>query len=729
MIFDLSYFSVSVAYSVTNFLLSLIIISKTRKYQIAQFYFFLVNCLIAFGALLFVLTKVPDAKLAHTLENISLFLYALFPFFFIHFITLFVRNREILKSKKISYAIYTVGLLSYAVLLMGFIPKPVTIDNTISQSGYIFYVTWMSVLFSIGIALLFDISRDFRQRLWKSDFILGSFIVLLLILPGPFAESIFFGVFKLNTEWYFYLCTFALLLAVYFIFRHKISTNPFYESFKTALNVMNDMFIVTNESFRIEIIRGKIVSAKLGYSERELIGESLHKFIVQKEYLDEYKTFVQRKKLQETNFDADFICKDGKHFPINFSFIPLIVQDELAGFQSLARDMTERKQLEEELRQAQKMESLGTLAGGIAHDFNNILQIMMVNTSSLRRMAANDEKLTQIIDINTSAIKRGSKLVQQILMFARKSEPQFTPLDINTVIDEIIKFLSGAFPKNIRFNIEMDTQLPHILGDTNQLNQVFMNLCVNARDAMNGNGALSFRGTTVMGWELKKRFPAAKADRYISVSVTDTGHGMDEQTRQRIFEPFFTTKEQGKGTGLGLAVVHGIITNHKGFIDVKSDIGLGTTFYVYFPVAVDSQKTLDMPAELLTDLPRGTETILFVEDEKIISQVIASLITAQGYSVITAENGLEAVDTFRKMKDKIDLVLMDVGLPGMSGWDVYREMKKEKNNVKVIISSGYLDPAIKSEKILAGIKEFIQKPYDPNQILRSARKVLDLTDE
>ena len=726
MIFSISYFSVSVAYSIANFLLALVIILKTRKYQIAHFYFFLVNCLIVFGAILFLMTKTPDSKFAHTLESISLFLYALFPFLFIHFITLFVRSKEILKSKKIHYAIYVVGLFSYAVLLMGFIPKPITFEKTISQSGYIFYVTWMSVLFSIGIALLFDISRNFRQRLWKADFILGSFIVLLLILPGPFTESIFFGVFNFSAEWYFYLCTFALLLAVYFIFRHKISSNPLYDSFKTALNVMNDIFIMMDDAFRIEVIRGKTVSATLGYKEQELIGEPLQKFIVQKEYLDEYKNLVKRKKMQETSFDADFICRDGKNFPINFSFTPLIVQDELAGFITIGRDMTERKQLEEELRQAQKMESLGTLAGGIAHDFNNILQIMLVNTSSMKRLAPNDEKVTQIIDINTSAIKRGSKLVQQILMFARKSEPQFTPLDMTVIIEDIIKFLSGTFSKNIRFAVGMDQQLPHILGDANHINQVFMNLCVNARDAMDGNGALSFKGTTLMGWELQKRFSAAKEERYICISVTDTGHGMDEQTRRRIFEPFFTTKELGKGTGLGLAVVHGIITNHKGFIDVKSDIGLGTTFYIYFPVAVDSQKTLDVPTELLIDLPRGTETILFVEDEKIISQAISAMITTQGYTVLTAVDGFEAVEIFRKMKDKIDLVIMDVGLPKMSGWDVFREMKKEKDNIKVIISSGYLDPAIKSEKILAGIKEFIQKPYDPNQILRSARKVLDM---
>jgi len=489
---------------------------------------------------------------------------------------------------------------------------------------------------------------------------------------------------------------------------------------------MNDIFIMMDDAFRIEVIRGKTVSATLGYKEQELIGEPLQKFIVQKEYLDEYKNLVKRKKMQETSFDADFICRDGKNFPINFSFTPLIVQDELAGFITIGRDMTERKQLEEELRQAQKMESLGTLAGGIAHDFNNILQIMLVNTSSMKRLAPNDEKVTQIIDINTSAIKRGSKLVQQILMFARKSEPQFTPLDMTVIIEDIIKFLSGTFSKNIRFAVGMDQQLPHILGDANHINQVFMNLCVNARDAMDGNGALSFKGTTLMGWELQKRFSAAKEERYICISVTDTGHGMDEQTRRRIFEPFFTTKELGKGTGLGLAVVHGIITNHKGFIDVKSDIGLGTTFYIYFPVAVDSQKTLDVPTELLIDLPRGTETILFVEDEKIISQAISAMITTQGYTVLTAVDGFEAVEIFRKMKDKIDLVIMDVGLPKMSGWDVFREMKKEKDNIKVIISSGYLDPAIKSEKILAGIKEFIQKPYDPNQILRSARKVLDM---
>lgn len=596
---------------------------------------------------------------------------------------------------------------------------------TISQSGYIFYVTWMSILFSIGIALLFDISRDFRQRLWKADFILGSFIFLLLILPGPFTDSIFFGVLKLSIEWYFYLCTIALLLAVYFIFRHKISSNPLYESFKAALNVMSDIFIMMDDGFKIEMIRGKAVSEKLGYNEKELLGEPLNKFIIPEEYLDEYKSFVQKKKMRESSFDADFKCKNGSKLPLNFSVSPLVVQDEIAGFVSIGRDMTERKQLEEELRQAQKMESIGTLAGGIAHDFNNILQIMMVNTSSLKRMTGGDKQISQIIDINTSAIKRGSKLVQQILMFARKSEPQFAPLDLTVLIDDLTKFLSQTFPKNIRFITELDHQLPQILGDANQINQIFMNLCVNARDAMDGNGVLSFKGTTIMGWELQKRFPSAKEDRYICISVTDTGHGMNEETRRRIFEPFFTTKEQGKGTGLGLSVVHGIITNHKGFIDVKSDVGLGTTFYLYFPVAIDTQKTIDLPAELLSDLPKGTETILFVEDETIVLQALSGMITAQGYKVITATDGFEAVETFKKMKDEIDLVIMDIGLPKMSGWDVFTEMKKEKDDVKVIISSGYLDPKIKSEKTLAGIKEFIQKPYDPNQILRSVRKVLD----
>jgi two-component system, cell cycle sensor histidine kinase and response regulator CckA len=719
------YFPVSIAYTATNFVLATIIFIKAPKNQITRFYYFCNSCLVIIGVSAYVVTQSVDHNLITFIENIAFFLYALFPFFFIHFITFFVRQKDILKSIGVNTAIYIAGLFSYAMLLLGFIPRPITETGIITQSGYIFYITWMSVFFSIGIAMLFEISRGFRQKMWKANVVFITFALLILILPGPFTESVFFGILRINVEFYFYICTFALLIAVYFIFRHKINVNPVSDALKSALEVMNDIFITTNKDFHIEMIRGKAVKEIFGYSEQELIGKSLFEIIGQKEYLEKYQKFVEQKKMKESNFDADIICKNGENIPINFSFTPLYIGEDLDGFVTVGRDMSARRKLEEELRQAQKMESIGTLAGGIAHDFNNILQIIMVNTSSMRRAINDEKKLQQIAEINTNAVKRGSRLVQQILTFARKAEISFEPIDLNQLIQELIKMLSETFPKTTKFSLDLIHEPPHILGDYNQLNQVLMNLCVNARDAILNNGTISIKTEIIQGWEVKKKFSDADSERFICIQVIDTGTGMDEITRRRIFEPFFTTKEPGKGTGLGLSVVYGIVCGHSGFIDVASDLGVGTTFSIYIPVTNIKLKTTDHISTPETEFPRGDETLLIVEDEDVLLQTITALLSAHGYNIISARDGFEAVEVFKKRKEEIDLIILDIGLPKLSGWDALKNMKSESDSVKVIISSGYLDPKLKSDKLGEGVSEYILKPYEPTEILHSIRRVLD----
>jgi CheY-like chemotaxis protein len=268
--------------------------------------------------------------------------------------------------------------------------------------------------------------------------------------------------------------------------------------------------------------------------------------------------------------------------------------------------------------------------------------------------------------------------------------------------------------------------------DQTQLHQALLNLCVNARDAITdssmgnlGRGAIRIQTTLVDNREVRKRFSEASASEYVCISVSDSGMGMDEETKQKIFEPFFTTKERGKGTGLGLSVVYGIIKSHHGHIEVESEIGLGTTFRLYLPVtdAVGSPAVLredGIPADV-----RGKETILLVEDEENLLGLMKTALEREGYSVLTAMDGISAIKTFSLNKGKIALVLTDLGLPKLDGAAVFASMKEIDPNVKIILASGYLEPNLKSNLLRAGAKEFIQKPYSPNLVLTKIREVLD----
>jgi len=721
----MTYFTVSAAYTAMNLLIAIIVFIKSYKNQITRYYSFCIFCIIFFGVGTFILTKPIAPNLRSVIMHSILFVYAVYPFLFIHFTTYFVRRKEIIRSLPTSMAIYSVALFSYAMILLGYIPMPITREGMVTPTGYIFYLTWMSIFFSVGIAMLFDISRQFRKNVKAANPIFVGSALLLLILPGPFMDSVIFGVFHLNAEWYFYLCTLALILAVYFVFRHKILINTMYDALKSALGVMNDIFIRMDDHFQIEMIRGQAVQNLLGYTEEELMGKSFGMLIDGPEYLDEYRTFVLTKKMHESYFDASVICKNGNKVPMYFSFTPMFDEDELTGFVSIGRDMTDRKKLEEQLRQSQKMESLGTLAGGIAHDFNNLLQIMLLSVSNLKRKPVDDARISKVIEVSTTTIERGKMLIQQILMFARKTDLQFESINLNALIEEVVKLLRETFPRTVSINTTLDYSIPNVMADSNQLNQVLINLCVNARDAMPHNGSILLQTELVTGWDVKKSFPDAREDRYICISAIDTGSGMDEKVRNRIFEPFFTTKEQGKGTGLGLAVVYGIVSTHKGFIDVQSTVGLGTTFLIYLPVTQRLNQQIKKIKAGIAEPHSGSETILLVEDEKIISQAVSVLLDSYGYTVITAFDGIEAIEAFERSRDTISLVIMDIGLPKLSGWEVYEKIKSLRTNVKVIMASGYLDPKTKSEKRLNGSEEFIKKPYDPEELLFAIRKMLD----
>jgi two-component system, cell cycle sensor histidine kinase and response regulator CckA len=389
------------------------------------------------------------------------------------------------------------------------------------------------------------------------------------------------------------------------------------------------------------------------------------------------------------------------------------------------QDITEQKRLQQELVQSQKLLSIGTMAGGIAHDFNNILAIILGYSSILHSIKDNPQKFSDGVSAIKHAVDRGAGLVRQILTFARKTDISFEPLSMSDLVLELVSMLQQTFPKIITLNTNIPKNLPYINADHTQMHQAVLNLCVNARDAMSQGGEISIVLEKVAGELLRERFPSAENFSYLCLSVSDTGMGMDEATRNQIFDPFFTTKEKGKGTGLGLSVVYGIMHAHHGFIDVHSAPGKGTTFYLYFPIPQESGNPLATQIQEEKQISGGNETILFVEDETLLVDMVQILLESNGYTVLTAKDGEEAVSLYRQHVHEIALVISDMGLPKLTGMSEFEKMKEINPNVKIIFASGFFEPDMRATLENAGAKGFLQKPYVIEEMLSKVRNTID----
>lgn len=397
---------------------------------------------------------------------------------------------------------------------------------------------------------------------------------------------------------------------------------------------------------------------------------------------------------------------------------------ELTEVQGYLFNDTKRKRLENQLIQAQKMEGLGTLAGGIAHDFNNILAIILGYATQIEGRNVRPEQIPGAVKVIKEAVERGASLVQQLLTSARQAEARFASLDLNELLREVERMLRATFPKMITFKLQLQRQLPIITADRSQVHQVVLNLCVNARDAMPTGGTISLETALVPGSDLAEFFSGADAEQYACIRVRDTGSGMTPEVRAHIFEPFFTTKERAKGTGLGLSVVYGVVNNHHGFVQVESEPDQGTTFSVYLPVTREAEQSLQGGSATPAEQNRQAQTILLVEDEEMLRDLAVEILEGEGFHVLAAKDGLEAVEMFETHRDEIGLVVCDLGLPKLGGREVFLKMKQRKPSVRAIVASGYLEPTIRSEILKAGVIDTIQKPYDFAELLEKIRAVI-----
>ncbi|MDJ0618722.1 MAG: PAS domain S-box protein [Calothrix sp. MO_192.B10] len=404
-----------------------------------------------------------------------------------------------------------------------------------------------------------------------------------------------------------------------------------------------------------------------------------------------------------------------------------LVRDEQGKPQSILTvdtDITEKKQLESQFFRTQRLESIGTLASGIAHDLNNILTPILAASQLLpMKFPDADEQSQHLFEILEDSTKRAADLVKQVLSFARGVQGKRIHLQMRHLVKELAKILKETFPKSIEVSLDLANNLWMVSGDSTQLHQVLMNLCVNARDAMPEGGKLTIAAENLLIDENYARMNLeAKVGPYIAIAVSDTGLGIPPDVLERIFEPFFTTKEVGKGTGLGLATVLGIIKSHGGFVNVYSESGQGTCFKVYLP-AVEGVETQE--EEDLQPLIGNGELILIVDDESSITDITQASLEAYNYTTMTASDGIEAIAVFAQHKDKIHAVLMDMMMPSLDGLTAIRTMKKINPEVKIIASSGLMSSSKLAEAKAAGIKVFLSKPYTVKELLHTLQQVID----
>jgi two-component system cell cycle sensor histidine kinase/response regulator CckA len=463
-----------------------------------------------------------------------------------------------------------------------------------------------------------------------------------------------------------------------------------------------------------------------GYTREEVLASNLDQ-IITPECLDKAHEMLSRKLRGErvTAYELEIVAKDGHRIAVEVN-TKLVFQDGVpVGVQGIARDVTGRKQLEDQLRQSQKMEAIGRLAGGVAHDFNNLLTAINGYSSLALQRLEDQHPIRANLEEIKKAGDRAANLTRQLLAFGRKQILQPIPLNLNDVVTDMNRMLRRLIGEDIQLDAILAPDLKRVTADPGQIEQVLVNLVVNARDAMPQGGKLIIETANVeFDGAYQSRHIGVQPGNYVMLAVSDTGVGMDEKTKKQIFEPFFTTKEKGKGTGLGLSTVYGIVKQTGGHVWVYSEPGQGTTFKVYLP-------QLDLPIKqgdtepIDETISAGSETILLVEDEEVVRGLARIILQQAGYNVLEAKGGEQAMRLFSEHSEPINLLLTDVVMPETSGKEVADRLRKVQPGIKVLFMSGYTDEAIVHHGVLDSNVEFIQKPFTPAALARKVREVID----
>jgi PAS domain S-box-containing protein len=497
-----------------------------------------------------------------------------------------------------------------------------------------------------------------------------------------------------------------------------------------AVEQMDDVMFTTDPTGTIAYVNPAF-ERLYGYSRQEAVGQTPRLLKSGEMGSEEYARFWADLQTRQT-VRREFVnrAKDGRLLRMVSSVSP--IRDEmgrLTGFTAVQRDVTaqrraeeESRRLEERFEQVARMEALGTLAGGIAHDFNNILSIILTHMSVVERSQDRPDRIVRAATTIRQAVDRGAALSRQILTFARRAEFKPESVDVSRLILDLGSMISETFPRTVQLTFDLDPDLPLVRSDAGQIHQALLNLCLNARDAMPEGGDMRIEARVLEASEMRAAFRDARPVDYICISVSDTGSGMDEETRRRIFEPFFTTKEKGKGTGLGLAVVYGVVNTHGGFIDVQSVEGQGTTLSLYFPVVLPTDPAASPDAGPVVG---GTETLLVIDDEMKLLEIITAELTNHGYRVTPAHDGANAIDACRGGSVVPDAVIMDLGMPGMSAVDLVSALGRILPTVPVIAMTGYVDPEIHASVLAAGVRKIVRKPFAVGEMLCVLREILD----
>lgn len=503
----------------------------------------------------------------------------------------------------------------------------------------------------------------------------------------------------------------------------EVRTSDLKESeaqFQGLFEMLPDILVIYNEQGVIQHIN-TCGAQQLGYESDDLIGRLLSEIVSHRLRLSPQSLPLEMKGISPKWTEARLQRKDGTAFPVE-------LMDRPVGFHGqqqtllVARDMTVRQHmadenatLEHQLRQVQKMEAVGRLASGVAHDMNNILTAILAHAGLLKARVDAVNPFWKAGDVIEKAVHRGKELTSQLLGFARQGKHHHVPVDIHSVIQEVTGLLGRTVEKTIRLQTDLMADEPWVVGDPNQLYQVLMNLAVNASDAMSDKGALIFcTSNERVSIAQAATIPGLAAGDYVVVRVTDTGDGMPQEVLAHIFEPFFTTKEQGQGSGMGLAMVYGIVKNHHGYIGVSSTPGVGTTMRVYFPSVLCDEP--QVTSEIAVKPSEGTGHVLIIDDEEAVAEAADAILEFLGYTTTIRLSGVEAVKWFQHSSQQVDLVLLDMVMPDMSGPECFTELRRIRPDSKILLCSGYDRNHAVQELLNQGVVGFIQKPYDLDEL-------------